>query len=104
MTLKKDIVFEVCAPKSKQVLIYGERKLGQIEIRANDAKKGDIEVGHIPDVWRENDNLQAQNRIIKKMLNLSDETDVVEGLQQFISKIDELAQDLGREFIKKEED
>lgn len=94
MTIKKDIVFEVCAPKSKKVLIYGVRKLGQIEVRAVDSDRGDIEVGRIPDVWRENSNLDAELRAIRKLFKLPKERDIVVHITNMLSKVRSVVKNL----------
>lgn len=87
MSLKREIVFEVCAFKSKKVIIYGERKLGQIEVRAIDSERGDVEVGYIPDVWRKNDNMDAQLRAARKLLKLSENDDITLYIADMLSKL-----------------
>lgn len=87
---KKDILFEVCAPKSKKVLIYAERVLGQVRVHAIDSDKGDIDLGGINDIWRENDNAQADLRQVKKLLNLKEDQSIAVATSILIKKINEL--------------
>lgn len=97
MTIQKEILFEVRDPDSKQVIIYAERVMGQVRVHSLYRDKGKIDLGAISDVWRENDDAQAELRHIRDLLKLPKNIDLPKTISAMIKKINELAMLIGKE-------
>lgn len=91
MVEKKDVLFEVKAiGGSDKVLVWAERKLNQVRIYANDKERGEVDLGRIDDIWRENDNAQAELQHLRGVLNLPKDGDIAVTIGAIITKIDEI--------------
>jgi hypothetical protein len=97
MPTEKEILFEILAPESKQVLIYAERILGQVRVHAIDKVQGDLDLGGIQDVWRELNDTKSELRVLRALLNLPDDADVSVAISRIKNKINELAGLVGKE-------
>ena len=101
MAEKKDILFEVKAGKSDKVLVWAERKLGQVRIFANDSERGEVDLGHIEDVWRQNDNAQAELRHVRDILHLSADDDLAVTVGLIKTKSEDLLELISGKRVKK---